>query len=216
MLLPLFPLPLPAPAIITAGCQCHWRWRQLWQWLRWQRRQRRRRRVRSFSRVMFKILLIKSYILSIKLDEEGGGVVELAPRPHGGGSLFCHHHHSCRGVVSPAPCHCQGQAACGSCCDNSEEAGKRAMVGAGNSDKSRGSTRVDNNQPKGGSKDVQNITQGEQRLKQRQQLWRKEQGAAVCGLVDSDNCVDSQQRQWRGQAMGAETEAAQGQTTINQ
>ena len=43
-------------------------------------------------------------------------------------------------------------------------------------------------------------------------LWRKEQGAAVCGRDDSGNGVGSQ----RGQATVAEEEAAQGQTTINQ
>jgi hypothetical protein len=38
------------------------------------------------------------------------------------------------------------------------EAGKRAVAGAGNSGESRGSPRADNNQPKSGSKDVQNIS----------------------------------------------------------
>ena len=47
-------------------------------------------------------------------------------------------------------------------------------------------------------------------------MWRKEQGAAVCGRDDSVNGVGSQQRQVRGQATVAEAEAAQGQTTINQ
>ena len=47
-------------------------------------------------------------------------------------------------------------------------------------------------------------------------LRRKEQGAAVCGRVDSGNGVDSQRQQRRGQATVAEAEAAQGQTTINQ
>jgi hypothetical protein len=37
-------------------------------------------------------------------------------------------------------------------------ADKRAAPGAGNSGKSRGSARADNNQPKSGSKDDQNIT----------------------------------------------------------
>jgi hypothetical protein len=58
---------------------------------------------RSFSGLMFKILNIKSNILNIKLDEEGGRRMgrtgrlirggedaPLAPRPRGGGSLFLH------------------------------------------------------------------------------------------------------------------------------
>jgi hypothetical protein len=58
---------------------------------------------RSFSGVMFKILHIKSNILNIKLDEEGGrrmgrtgGLIRggedapLAPRPRIGGSHFLH------------------------------------------------------------------------------------------------------------------------------
>jgi len=47
-------------------------------------------------------------------------------------------------------------------------------------------------------------------------LRRKDQGAAVCGRADSGSGVDSQWRQWRGQAAVAEAEAAQGQRTINQ
>ena len=46
----------------------------------------------------------------------------------------------------------------GACRDNDEEADKCAAAGEGNSGKSRGSARTDNNQPKSGSKDVQNIT----------------------------------------------------------
>jgi len=49
-------------------------------------------------------------------------------------------------------------AAAGSACpDNDEEADTHASAGAGNSGESRGSARADNNQPKSGSKDVQNI-----------------------------------------------------------
>jgi hypothetical protein len=42
--------------------------------------------------------------------------------------------------------------------NDDEEADKRAVAGAGNSGESTGSVRADNNQPKSGSKDVQNIT----------------------------------------------------------
>ncbi len=47
-------------------------------------------------------------------------------------------------------------------------------------------------------------------------MRRKEQDEAVCGRDNSGNGVDSQQRQWQGQATVVEAEAVQGQTTINQ
>ena len=72
--LALFLPPLPAPTIVTAGCRrhSHRQRRQLWQRLRQKRRQRQQRRMRSFFEVMFKIFLIKSNILNIKLDKEAG------------------------------------------------------------------------------------------------------------------------------------------------
>ena len=96
---------------------------------------------------------------------------------------------------------CRGHAACragGAHCDDDEEVGERTTAGAGNGDESRGSARADNNQPKIGSKDAQNISwsvkyvehhQGVQRLKLRQRLWRKEQGAGGSG--------SRPQRQWQ-------------------
>ncbi len=65
------------------------------------------------------------------------------------------------GSGSTAACRCRGQAAHGADgvrCDYDEEVGKCANAGAGNGGKSRDSVRVDNNQPKRGSEDVQNIT----------------------------------------------------------
>ena len=102
---------------------------------------------------MFKIVLSKSNVLNIKLDDEGGGgrrmgwtgglirggkEAPLAPRLHGCGSLH-HSHHSRRGrrVASgsaAARCH-QGHVACSAgsaSCDNQEEVGELATVEAGN------------------------------------------------------------------------------------
>jgi hypothetical protein len=65
---PLFPPPLPAPTIATGGCRCHWQRR-----CGGNGRSGDNEAFRSFFGVMFKILHIKSNILNIKLDEEGGG-----------------------------------------------------------------------------------------------------------------------------------------------